>query len=127
VAARLVWAYSKPVVYKMAYGTDKHPDYYKEHGLPDPHDDDGSAPVAPERSRWRNGNHPARHLLLLRLADLHQVQVLPWTTPWKVTVAIIPVVALTALILLLNVFAPSTADIRVIKYIVPSWRRYADA
>lgn len=41
-----LWAYSKPVVYKMAYGTDKHPDYYKERGLPDPHDDDGSAPVA---------------------------------------------------------------------------------
>jgi multidrug resistance efflux pump len=46
-------------------------------------------------------------------------KLLPWTTPWKVTVAIIPVVALTTLILLLNVFAPSTADIRVIKYIVP--------
>ena len=44
---------------------------------------------------------------------------LPWTTPWKVTVAIIPVVALTTLILLLNVFAPVTSDIRVIKYIVP--------
>jgi hypothetical protein len=23
-----LWAYSKPVLYKMAYGTDKHPDYY---------------------------------------------------------------------------------------------------
>ena len=46
-----LWAYSKPVMYKMAYGTDKSPDYYKEHGLPDPHDgptraDDGSEPVA---------------------------------------------------------------------------------
>jgi CBS domain containing-hemolysin-like protein len=41
-----LWAYSKPVVYKMAYGTDKSPDYYKEHGLPDPHGDDGSAPTA---------------------------------------------------------------------------------
>jgi multidrug resistance efflux pump len=43
---------------------------------------------------------------------------LPWTTPWKVTVVIIPVVALTALILLLNVVAPSTADVRVFKYVV---------
>ena len=34
-----LWAYTKPVGYKLAYGTDKHPDYYKEHGLPDPHDD----------------------------------------------------------------------------------------
>ena len=33
-----VWAYSKPVLHKMAYGTDKDPDYYKEHGLPEPAD-----------------------------------------------------------------------------------------
>jgi CBS domain containing-hemolysin-like protein len=26
-----LWAYSKPVMYKMAYGTDKHPDSEKEH------------------------------------------------------------------------------------------------
>ena len=31
-----LWAYTKPVGYKLAYGTDKHPDYFKEHGLPDP-------------------------------------------------------------------------------------------
>jgi len=33
-----LWAYTKPVGYKLAYGTDKHPDYYKEHGLPEPVD-----------------------------------------------------------------------------------------
>jgi CBS domain containing-hemolysin-like protein len=27
-----LWAYSRPVLYKMAYGTDKHEDYLKEHG-----------------------------------------------------------------------------------------------
>ena len=26
-----IWAYSKPVGYKLAYGTDKHPDYFEEH------------------------------------------------------------------------------------------------
>jgi hypothetical protein len=31
-----LWAYTKPVGYKLAYGTDKSPDYFKEHGLPDP-------------------------------------------------------------------------------------------
>jgi hypothetical protein len=31
-----LWAYTKPVGYKLAYGTDKHPDYYKEHGIPEP-------------------------------------------------------------------------------------------
>jgi len=34
-----IWAYTKPVGYKLAYGTDKHPDYFKEKGLPDPSDD----------------------------------------------------------------------------------------
>ena len=31
-----LWAYTKPVGYKLAYGTDKSPDYFKEHGLPEP-------------------------------------------------------------------------------------------
>jgi uncharacterized protein DUF3302 len=30
-----LWAYTKPVGYKLAFGTDKHPDYFKEHGLPE--------------------------------------------------------------------------------------------
>ena len=43
---------------------------------------------------------------------------LPWTTVSKVTVVIIPIVAMAALILTLNVVAPSTADVRVFKYVV---------
>lgn len=43
---------------------------------------------------------------------------LPWTTPHKVTVVVIPIVGLTSLILLLNYFAPSSNDVRVIKYVV---------
>jgi multidrug resistance efflux pump len=43
---------------------------------------------------------------------------LPWNTAWQVTVVIIPIVFLTALILTLNVVAPSSADVRVIKYVV---------
>src|SRR5512142_3457317 len=43
---------------------------------------------------------------------------LPWNTGTQVTVVIIPIVALTALILLLNVVAPSSADVRVIKYVI---------
>src|SRR4051794_32045536 len=44
---------------------------------------------------------------------------LPWNTPWKVAVFIFPVVAIAALLLLLNIFAPTTSDVRVIKYVVP--------
>src|SRR5258707_6875808 len=43
---------------------------------------------------------------------------LPWNTTSQVTVVIIPIVAMAALILTLNVVAPSTADVRVIKYVV---------
>jgi multidrug resistance efflux pump len=43
---------------------------------------------------------------------------LPWNTVSQVTVVIIPIVALTALILALNVYAPSSSDVRVIKYVV---------
>lgn len=43
---------------------------------------------------------------------------LPWNTGTQVVVAIIPVVALTALILALNIVAPSSADVRVIKYVI---------
>ena len=44
---------------------------------------------------------------------------LPWTTVSQVTVAIIPIVAITILILVLNAVAPSSADVRVFKYTVP--------
>jgi multidrug resistance efflux pump len=44
---------------------------------------------------------------------------LPWNTAWQVTVVIIPIVALTAMILLLNIFAPSSNDVRVVRYVVP--------
>ena len=44
---------------------------------------------------------------------------LPWNTTSQVTVAIIPIIALTVLILVLNVVAPSSPDVRVYKYTVP--------
>jgi multidrug resistance efflux pump len=43
---------------------------------------------------------------------------LPWNTQSQVIVVIIPIVGLTALILTLNVVAPSSPDVRVIKYVV---------
>ena len=44
---------------------------------------------------------------------------LPWNTKTQVTVAIIPIIGLAVLILLLNIFAPSSVDVRVYKYTVP--------
>jgi multidrug resistance efflux pump len=48
-----------------------------------------------------------------------KLKLLPWTTPWKVGVAIFPIVCLAIVILLLNIFAPTTTDVRVVKYVVP--------
>ena len=44
---------------------------------------------------------------------------LPWNIYSQVTVVVIPIVALTALILTLNVVAPSSSDLRVYRYTVP--------
>ena len=44
---------------------------------------------------------------------------LPWTTPWKVGVVIFPIVVIAAMLLALNIFAPTTSDVRVVKYVVP--------
>jgi multidrug resistance efflux pump len=43
---------------------------------------------------------------------------LPWNTVSQVIVVLIPIVGLTATILLLNVYAPSSPDVRVINYVV---------
>jgi RND family efflux transporter MFP subunit len=43
---------------------------------------------------------------------------LPWNTKSQVIVVIIPIVGMAALILMLNVFAPSSVDVRVINYVV---------
>ena len=44
---------------------------------------------------------------------------LPWNIATQVIVVIIPIVGLSATILLLNIFAPSSSDVRVYTYTVP--------
>ena len=59
-----LWAYTKPVGYKLAYGTDKHPDYFKEHGLPEP-----ESPTADIRQRvlaLEAGGAPASEIEAIR-------------------------------------------------------------
>jgi multidrug resistance efflux pump len=48
-----------------------------------------------------------------------KLKLLPWNIVSQVICVTIPIFALTALILLLNVVAPSSHDIRVINYVVP--------
>lgn len=46
-------------------------------------------------------------------------KLLPWNTTSQIIVVTIPVVGMFTLIMLLNRFAPSSADVRVIKYTIP--------
>jgi multidrug resistance efflux pump len=48
-----------------------------------------------------------------------KLKLLPWTTPWKVGVAIFPIVVIAIMLLCLNIFAPTTTDVRVVRYVVP--------
>jgi multidrug resistance efflux pump len=48
-----------------------------------------------------------------------KLKLLPWTTPWKVGVVIFPIVAIAFMLLMLNIVAPTTADVRVVNYVVP--------
>ena len=153
-----LWAYSKPVMHKLAYGRDKHDDYYaelggrrrREHeGCPCTRNSGGCGanfeafekraelPDAMKGIRERlaklegrvagAGTSRGRRLMEALLLGIYSFFVwliffkfkwLPWNTTSQVTVVVIPIVALTTLILMLNVYAPSSADVRVIKYVV---------
>jgi len=62
-----LWAFTKPVGYKLAYGTDKHPDYFKEHGLPEP--DNPAADIRQRVATLEESGVPASQLDAIR-ADL---------------------------------------------------------
>ena len=46
-------------------------------------------------------------------------KLLPWNIVSQVIVITLPIIGLTVLILTLNIVAPSSADVRVINYVVP--------
>jgi len=62
-----IWAYTKPVGYKLAYGTDKHPDYFKEHGLAEPESPAGD--IRQRMAKLEEHGVPASELDAIR-ADL---------------------------------------------------------
>jgi hypothetical protein len=66
-----LWAYTKPVGYKLAYGTDKHPDYFKEHGLPEP--DSPTADIRQRVAALEERGVPASELDAIR-SDLAAIE-----------------------------------------------------
>jgi CBS domain containing-hemolysin-like protein len=68
-----IWAYSKPVMYKMAYGTDKLPDAHDEqHGAELP-DAAGAGVLSDRLARLEQRGVPAGELKALR-ADLEAIE-----------------------------------------------------
>ncbi len=67
-----LWAYSKPVMYKMAYGTDKHPDALadEEHALDQ---NVGTADLVDRLARLEKRGVPTSELTTLR-ADLEALE-----------------------------------------------------
>ena len=59
-----LWAYTKPVGYKLAYGTDKSPEYYQEHGLPEP--EAPTAGIGQRVAALEAGGTPASELDAIR-------------------------------------------------------------
>ena len=66
-----IWAYTKPVGYKLAYGTDKHPDYYKEHDLPEP--DSATADIRQRVTALQERGVPTSEIDAIR-ADLAAIE-----------------------------------------------------
>jgi CBS domain containing-hemolysin-like protein len=67
-----LWAYSKPVMYKMAYGTDKHPDALTD-AESAREDDVGTADLRERLVRLERLRVPASELMTLR-TDLEAVE-----------------------------------------------------
>jgi CBS domain containing-hemolysin-like protein len=68
-----LWAFTKPVMHQMAYGRDKHDDYYEKHGLPTPAGDEAQAlRVEHERVRQEIAELEKRGDLPTALAALRE-------------------------------------------------------
>jgi len=67
-----LWAYSKPVMYKMAYGTDKSPDAHAD-GWPEGEADKETAELRERLARLGGRGIPASELKALR-ADLEALE-----------------------------------------------------
>ena len=68
-----IWAYSKPVMYKLAYGTDVHPDAGKEHGGTAGEEPAGLADLRARLARLEARGVPASELRALE-ADLQALE-----------------------------------------------------
>ena len=67
-----IWAYSKPVLHKLAYGTDKHPDYYRHAGEESGMLPDGRG-LGERLARLEGRSIPAAELAVLR-ADVEALE-----------------------------------------------------
>jgi hypothetical protein len=68
-----IWAYTRPVMHKLAYGTDKHPDALMHETEGPAGDDTGTADIRERLARLEERGIPASELKALR-ADLEALE-----------------------------------------------------
>ena len=118
-----LWAYTKPVLHKLAYGTDVDESLgASRRGRPRP-----SETPRPHRGT-RSANQGRESVMEIILLIIYSVIVwfiffkkkwLPWNITSQVIVVTIPIFALTVIILFMNIVAPSSHDVRAMNYVVP--------
>ncbi len=121
-----LWAYTKPVLHKLAYGTDvdeslgrpRHGKTRRDRTRTTPRPRRGTS-SASHREGKRNGNHPPAHLLGHRLVHFLQEEVAALEHHQPGIVVTIPIIALTMLILFMNIVAPSSHDVLAQNYVIP--------
>ena len=121
-----LWAYTKPVLHKMAYGTDVDDSHGKPVGKT-------SATTELEQLRARvaeleagdEGREGVMEVILLGIYGFfvwlifYKFKWLPMNFCAACIVITLPIVAMMALFLLLNISAPASDDVRAMNYVVP--------
>src|SRR4030095_12112574 len=123
-----LWAYTKPVLHKMAYGTDVD-ETIGHHGAAKEETSETEklrARVAELEAKARSGrSEGSMELILLIIYSVivwlifFKFKLLPWNITSQVIVVTIPIIALTILILFMNIVAPSSHDVRAMNYTIP--------
>ena len=123
-----LWAYTKPVMHKLAYGTDV--DESLGHLAEEVKDEQSEIERLRARIAELEGKRHSRRQGVMELILLIIYSVIVWLIffkfkwlPWNITsqviVVTIPVVALTILILFMNIVAPSAGEVRAQNYVIP--------
>ena len=127
VAACMALGYSKPVLHKLAYGTDVD-ESLGHHGEAETEETSEVERLPRARRATRKANHRRAVVMELILLIIYSTIVwfiffkkkwLPWNITSQVIVVTIPIICLAMIILFMNIVAPSSSDVRAMNYVIP--------